>query len=271
MGAFESADWSQAMAGVDVVVHLAARVHVMRETASDPLTEFRAVNVGVTEALARAAATYGVQRLVFVSSIKVNGEATSGVPYTPDDPPAPHDPYGVSKWEAEQTLKSIAEATGLEVVVIRPPLIYGAGVRGNFLRLLKLVSLGMPLPFGAVHNRRSMVYNGNLASALMACAFHPKASGKTYLVADGEDLSTAELVRRLAIASRKRAVLVSVPPRALRWMGTLAGREAEIERLVGSLEVDSNLLRSELGWTAPFSIDDGIAETSRWFAEGRSR
>ena len=265
IGALESADWSKAVAGVDAVIHLAARVHVMRESAADPLAEFRAVNVGVTESVARAAAAQGVKRFVFVSSVKVNGEATSAKPFTSDDVPAPRDPYGISKWEAERALARIADTSGLEVAIVRPPLVYGPGVGGNFLRLLKLLRRGIPLPFGAVDNRRSMIYNGNLASVLRACAVHPGAAGKTYLVSDGEDLSTAELTRRLAAVLGMRARLVPVPPPVLRLAGALTGKAGEIDRLVGSLRVDASRVRDELGWKPPHTVQEGLTETAAWF------
>jgi len=259
-------DWSAALEGVDAVVHLAARVHVLRDTAADPVAEYRVVNVEATQGLARAAAARGVKRLVFASSIKVNGEATGDRPFRHDDVPAPADPYGVSKWEAECALHRISHETGLEVVVVRPPLVYGPGVGGNFRRLLKLVVRGMPLPFGAVDNRRSMIYNGNLANALAACSFHPDAAGKTYLVSDGEDLSTADLVRRLAAALGVTARLLPVPPQILRLAGALTGRTAEIDRLTGSLRVDSAPIRTELGWGAAYSMQEGLADTAGWFA-----
>lgn len=272
MAAFESVDdCSRALAGVDAVVHLAARVHVMRETLGDPLSAFRAINDGVTDKLARAAVAHGVRRFVYVSSVKVNGEATTAAPYGPDDPPLPADAYGLSKWEAEQSLRTIAEGSALEVTVVRPPLVYGPGVGGNFLRLLRLVARGIPLPFGAVQNRRSMIYNGNLAHALIACAVHPDASGKTYCVSDGEDLSTPELVRRLAVALGTNARLLPVPVGILRLAGALTGRAAEIDRLVGSLRVDSSHICSDLAWSPPFSVEEGIAETARWFAGSDSK
>jgi nucleoside-diphosphate-sugar epimerase len=263
-------DWSAAVAGVDAIVHLAARVHVMRETARDPLALFREVNVDATEALARAAAGRGVKRLVYVSSIKVNGEHTPDVPFRPDDVPQPQDPYGISKWHAEQTLWRIARETGLEVVVVRPPLVYGPGVKGNFLRLLRLARLGIPLPIGALKNRRSMVYVANLCDALTQCIPHPRAAGNTFLVSDGEDLSTCDLVARLAHAGGARARLWRVSPRILRIGASITGRSAEIDRLASSLIVDSSCLLDTLGWTPPFSVDEGLRETVQWYCRGAS-
>jgi nucleoside-diphosphate-sugar epimerase len=258
-------DWSAALSGMSAVVHLAARVHVMKETASDALAEFRRVNTEGTEHLARAAAKAGVRRFVYVSSIKVNGEVTHGRPFSPADAGSPVDPYGVSKWEAEVALARVASETGLEVVVVRPPLVYGANVRGNFLRLLKLARLGLPLPFGAARNLRSLVFVRNLADALVRCIEHPKAVGQTYLVSDGEDLSTAELCRRLSRALGKTPRLLPVPTGVLKSVAAVAHRDAEFQRLFGSLQVDSSSLRAQLEWQPPFTVDQGIAETAAWF------
>jgi nucleoside-diphosphate-sugar epimerase len=258
-------DWNAALHGVDVVVHTAARVHVMRDTASDPLAAFRRVNVAATERLARAAVENGVRRLVFLSSIKVNGDATTGRAFSAAEPAAPRDAYGISKHEAEQVLQRIARESGLELVIVRPPLVYGPGVGGNFLRLLRLVERGIPLPLGAVHNRRSMIYNGNLADALIACAAHPAAADKTYLVSDGDDRSTSSLIGELASGMGKRARLLRVPPSALDWAGRLTGKREEVERLTGSLVVDSSPIRRELDWHAPFSVHDGLERTTEWF------
>jgi nucleoside-diphosphate-sugar epimerase len=262
-------DWTKAVIGIDAVVHLAGRVHVVNETAIEPLQAFRAVNLGATEALAQAAARAGVRRYVYVSSIKVNGEATAGQPFSANDPPHPRDPYGVSKWDAEQALRRIEKETDLEVAVVRPPLVYGPGVRGNFLRLMKLVRSGIPLPFGAVANQRSMIYNGNLAHALIACTVKREAAGNTYLVSDGDDLSTADLVRLLAKSMGKTARLLPVPVGILRFLGASTGKAEDIDRLVSSLRVDSSRLRADLGWRPPFSVEEGIAETARWFAASR--
>lgn len=259
------APWPVLLDDVDVVIHLAARVHVMKDTAADPLAEFRAVNVAGTEAIARAAAERGVTRLVYVSSIKVNGEHTHGAPFTERDAPRPQDPYGTSKWEAEQTLRALAHETGLAVTIVRPPLVYGPQVRGNFLRLLKLVRSGIPLPFGAVNNRRSMIYVGNLVDALIACSTVGKAAGRTYLASDGEDLSTAALLDQVGRAMHKRTRLWHIPIRWLRAAGLCAGRGDEISRLVDSLCVDSSALRAELGWRPPYSVVQGVQETVHWF------
>ncbi len=262
-------DWSSALARVDAVVHLAARVHVMREKASQPLTAFRAVNVVPTERLARAAAMHGVKRFVYVSSIKVNGESTADKPFLSDDVPDPQDAYAISKWEGEQVLWRVAKETGLEVTVARLPLVYGPGVRGNFLRLLKLIERGVPLPLASIDNRRSMIYIGNLADALIACAAHPAAAGNAYLVSDGEDVSTPQLIGELARLLGKSARLWPFPSALLRSMGRLIGKAAEVERLISSLQVDSSRIRTELEWMPPFTVAQGLAETVRWFVNHR--
>ncbi len=258
-------NWAEALTGIEVVVHLAARVHVLKDRARNPLAEFRLVNVAGTERLARKAALAGVRRLVYVSSIKVNGERTHEMPFTETDIPAPQDAYGLSKWEAEQALRKIAEETGLEAVIVRPPLVYGPGVGGNFLRLMDWIDGGVPMPLGSIRNSRSLIYLGNLVEALMVCAMHPLAAGKIFLVSDGEDVSTPELIRCLARAMKCRARLVPFPPVLLRLAGALAGKSAEIERLTGSLRVDSSKIFRELQWTPSFSVDQGLRETARWY------
>jgi nucleoside-diphosphate-sugar epimerase len=260
-------EWRNALAGASVVVHLAARVHIMRETASDALAEFRRVNVAGTERLARMAASAGVRRLVYVSSIKVNGEATEARPFSASDEPCPLDPYGMSKWEAEQVLAHIGAQSPLEIVIVRPPLVYGPGVRGNFLRLMKLAGLGLPLPLGGARNLRSLVFVRNLADALVTCAVHPHAMGRTFLVSDGEDISTADLFRRLAHFLRRTPRLFSVPDEILSGIASATGRAAELQRLFGSLQVDASPLRRDLGWTPPHTIDEGLAETAAWYLQ----
>lgn len=258
-------DWRTALEGAGGVVHLAARTHVLRETAADPLAAYRRVNVGGTERLARAAAAQGVQRLVFLSSVKVNGERTDARPYSADDAPCPEDAYGVSKLEAERALARVAAETGLEVVVLRPPLVYGPGVKGNFLRLMNLVARGVPLPLGAVDNRRSFIYTGNLAGAIVKALDAPQAAGRTYLVSDGEDVSTPDLVRGLARALGVKPRLLSLPLAALGLAATLAGKRAEFARLTGSLQVDSSRIRRELHWEPRYSLTQGLTQTARWY------
>jgi nucleoside-diphosphate-sugar epimerase len=258
-------DWRAALEGVQCVVHLAARTHVLKESAADPLAEYRRANVEATERLARQAAAAGVRRLVFMSSIKVNGEATSGRPYTEADPPRPEDAYGTSKWETEQALARIATETGLQVVVLRPPLVYGPGVKGNFLRLMRLVASGTPLPLASIANRRSLVYVGNLADAVIAAADVPGAAGRTYLVADDEGVSTPDLVRAIGTALGARARLLPCPPALLELGAGLAGRRAEIARLTGSLQVDAQAAARELGWRPRVDLERGLAATARWY------
>ena len=260
-----STDWSDALANVQTVIHCAARVHVMHDHAQDPLTEFRRVNTLGTETLARAAAHCGVNRLIFLSSIKVNGEST--LPLSPFDeasPAKPQDSYAISKWEAEQSLTQIATETGLEVVTLRCPLVYGPGVKGNFLRLLQAVDHGIPLPLALAKNRRSLIYLDNLTNAIATCLTHPAAARKTYLVSDGEDVSTAELIARIAQALGKPSRLWPCPLGLMELAGRMTGKSDEIARLLGSLCIDSSRICSELDWRPPYTLEQGLAETAQW-------
>jgi nucleoside-diphosphate-sugar epimerase len=256
-------DWSAALTGVDTVIHLAARVHVMGETSGDPLTAYRQVNVAGTESLARQAAAQGVRRFIFLSSVKVHGEETA-VPYTEQLHPAPQDAYGVSKLEAENILYKISAETGLEVVIIRPPLIYGPGVKANFLSLLKIVDQGVPLPLASIPNARSFLYLGNLIDAIAKCINHPQAAGQVFLISDGEDFSTPKLIRLMATALNRRARLLPFPPSLMRLAGKLTGKSMAVDRLLGSLVVDSGKIRRELGWKPPFTMAEGLAVTAKW-------
>jgi len=252
-------DWRMALLDLDVVVHLAGRAHVMREEAIDPLAEFRRVNVECTLNLAKqAAATASVRRFVFMSSVGVNGTATASVPFSEWDNPSPQEAYAVSKYEAETALKLLAAQTGLEVGIIRPPLVYGPDAPGNFGRLCRLVRRGLPLPFGAIHNRRSLVALGNLVDFIVTCMEHPSAANETFLVSDGDDLSTTDLVCRLAHAMGHRARLVPVPASALMAGATLLGKRELAQRLLGSLQVDISKARRVLGWVPPISVDEGM-------------
>lgn len=256
-------DWRAALEGIDAVVHLAARAHVMRDGAADPLALFRRINRDGAIRLAEQAAAAGVRRLLFVSSIKVNGEATRpDRPFTADDPPAPVDPYGISKAEAEAGLAEIAARTGLSLAILRPPLVHGPGAKGNLATLIRVIEKGWPLPLGAIDNRRSLIGVANLADAL-AFLVASDAQGR-FLIRDGEDLSTPELIRRLAQAIDRPARLLPVPVGLLRFLGRLTGRSAAIDRLTGSLVVDDSRLR-ELGWTPPIGLTAGL----RAFATGR--
>lgn len=260
------ADWRGSLAGVDTVVHLAARVHVMHDTDTDPLAEFRRINVEGTLNLARQAAAAGARRFVFVSSIKVNGEQTApGRPFSVDDAPAPGDPYGVSKLEAEQGLRNLTGETGLEVTVIRPPLVYGPGVKANFLRMMTWLHRGYPLPFGAIDNRRSLVALDNLVDLIITCCRHPNAAQQTFLVSDGEDISTTDLLRRTAKALGSSARLIPVPASTLCAVAKALGRADFAQRLCGSLQVDISQTCRLLGWAPVVGLDDALADTARQF------
>lgn len=266
----EVADWSAHLSGVDAVVHCAARVHVMNEGAIDPLAAFRKVNVEGTLRLARQAAEAGVRRFVFLSSIKVNGEGTElGKPYTADDQPAPLDPYGVSKWEAEQALLALAAQTSMEVVIIRPVLVYGPGVKANFRSMMNWLNKGVPLPFGAIGNQRSLVALDNLVDLVVTCIDHPEAANQVFLVSDGEDLSTTQLLRRMASALGKSPLLLPVPSRWLNGAARLVGKGAVAQRLCGSLQVDIEKTRQMLGWTPPLGVDDALKKAAHHFLEHR--
>ncbi|MES9828518.1 MAG: NAD-dependent epimerase/dehydratase family protein [Candidatus Thiodiazotropha sp.] len=253
-------DWSSALDGMDTVVHLAARVHVMRESESDPLAAFRRVNVAGSAALARQAAEAGVKRMIYLSSVKVNGERTHGEPYRADDEPRPEDAYGISKWEAEQALFRVAEQTELELVIVRPVLVYGAGVKGNFERLMRLIRRDVPLPLGGISNRRSFLSIQNLLDFLHCCVVHPDAAGEIFLAADGEGLSTPDLIRKLAHAMDCRARLYPVPLTLLRFGGWLTGRSSMIARLTEDLQVDLSKNRERLGWAPVMEMDRALSE-----------
>lgn len=259
-------DWMNALRGVDVIIHLAARVHVMKETAADPLAEFLKVNLHGTANLARQAARAGVRRLVYVSSIGVNGNLTGKEQaFSEKDTPHPHNAYAISKWQAEQALWEIAQETGLEVVVVRPPLVYGPAAKGNFPRLLAAIDKGIPLPLKGATNLRSMVYVGNLVDALIACATHPAAAGRTFLVSDGKDVSTAILVEKLSRALRRNNRSFYLPPMLVRVAAALLGRSAQADSLFGSLRVSDAKIRSELGWIPPYTLEQGLQATAEWY------
>ena len=255
-------DWSAALADIETVVHVAARVHVMQDKAQSPLSEYRRVNVDGTANLARQAAAAGVKRFIFISSVKVNGEETSFEnPFQADAEAAPQDPYGISKMEAEMQLKAISNETGMEFVTIRPPLVYGPGVKANFRALIKLVGLGLPLPLGAIHNKRSMVYIDNLIDLVVTCIDHPQAANQTFLVSDGNDVSTPGLIKTLAHAMHKPVRLVPVPVWLLKVAAFLVGKGGAIERLSSNLQVDISKTTHLLAWTPPISVDDAMRRT----------
>ncbi|GAJ95829.1 NAD-dependent epimerase/dehydratase family protein [Rhizobium rhizogenes] len=263
MGTFDGAtDWARALAGVETVVHLAARVHVMNDTSSDPLAAFRAANVDATVNLARQAARAGVKRFIFLSSIKVNGEATvPGQPFRASDTPHPEDPYGQSKREAEEVLLAIGAETGMEIVVIRPPLVYGPGVKANFASLMKWAGRPFPWPFGLVTNRRSLVFVGNLVDFILLSAHHPGAVNRVFLISDGADLSIGELIGKLSTAMGRKALLLPIPPGLLEGLAALLGRRAAAQRLLGSLQVDIGETMAITGWSPPYSVDEGLRLT----------
>jgi len=263
-------DCEKQLRAIDAIVHLVARVHVMRESAADALGAFRRVNVDGTLALAKQAANAGVRRFVFVSSIKVNGESTApGRPFAPDQSVAPVDPYGRSKWEAEEGLRDIARVTGMEIVVIRPPLVYGPGVGANFLAMMKWLHKGSLLPLGAVtQNRRSLVAVSNLVDLIAKCSRHTAAAGQTFLVSDAEDLSTADLLKRLGRALGTPPRLIAVPVPLLRMGATLVGRSDIADRLLGSLVVDISKTSELLGWHPPVGVDRELEATARHYLEG---
>lgn len=253
--------WQSSLKGVDAVIHLAARVHVMKETHDDPLEAFRNVNTQGTLNLAKQAVDAGVKRFVYLSSIKVNGEKTQDTPFYAHDQPNPHDPYAVSKFEAEQQLLTLGKESGLEVVIIRPPLVYGHGVKGNFSRLIKLVEKSIPLPLAGIKNSRSLVSLQNLCSFIQVCLAHPKAAGEVFLVSDGQDLSTSELFEHIAMALGKKSRLFYLPQGLIRLLTHLLNRGAEYERLFGSLQVDIAKNEQLLGWKPSISVETGIRKT----------
>ncbi len=271
MSTFDGAtDWAKVLAGVETVVHLAARVHVMNDTSSDPLAAFRAVNVDATVNLARQAARAGVRRFIFLSSIKVNGEATvPGRSFRASDTPHPEDPYGQSKREAEEALLAIGVETGMEIVVIRPPLVYGPGVKANFASLIKWAGRLFPWPFGLVINCRSLVFVGNLVDFILLSTHHLAAGNRVFLISDGADLSIGELIGKLSAAMGRKALLLPIPPRLLEGLAALLGRRAAAQRLLGSLQVDIGETVAITGWSPPYSVDEGLRLTVAASSGGR--
>jgi UDP-glucose 4-epimerase len=262
-------DHSNFLSDVDVLIHCAARVHIMNDKFLDPLAEFRLINTLGTLSLAKQAALSGVKRFIYVSSIKVNGESTTDrAHYKSSDEPSPQDPYGVSKAEAEAGLKLIADETGMEVVIIRPPLVYGPGVKANFAAMLKLVSTGIPLPFGCINqNKRSMVYVENLVSLIGECIHNPNAANHTFLVSDDNDLSTKEFVKGLSVGLGKSGFMLPIPSVLFSITGKVLGKSAVIDRLCGSLQVDINHTKDTLNWQPPYSVEQGFSATAKYFKE----
>lgn len=252
-------DWSSALQGVDCVIHCAALTKSTQQNAKIVMSEYRRVNVEGSKHLAEAAAKMGVKRIVYISSIKVNGEYTEpGRPFSISDDPNPSDPYGISKWEAEQALWEVAAKTGLEVVIIRPPLVYGPGVKGNMARLNSMLRSGIPFPFASIENRRSLIGIENLISYILLCLDNPKAAGKTLLVSDGEDVSTPDLLRYIAFYSGVSLHLFSVPEFFFTSVGKLLGQQSALERLIGSLQIDSRPAADLFSWNRPHTLEEGI-------------
>lgn len=260
-------DWRPALRDVSVVIHLAARTHVMREASANPFNEYRRANVLATARLAQSAADCGVRRLIFLSSIKVNGERTTLQPFRETDEPRPEDAYGITKLEAEQELLRIASTSPLSIAVLRPPLVYGPGVKGNFLVLLRALRRGVPLPLARVENKRSFIYVDNLASAIVTCVTDNRSDNQTFLVSDGEDMSTPELLRRLSSILGSSASLYPVPAIFLRVAGAMPRMGPQIRRLTESLQIDNFKIGDVLGWRPPHSTEQGLAATARWFSE----
>ena len=261
MDASSNTNWTDALRDIDVVIHLFARVHVMDEQAADPLLEFRNINVNATIALAKLAAKQGIKRFVFLSSVKVNGESTSHKPFSESDLPHPQDAYAISKWEAEEALKKISKDTGMEVVIIRPPLVYGSNVKANFLKMMQYIKRGIPLPLGAIQNKRSLISIDNLVDFIMTTISHPKAANETFLISDDEDVSTTDLLHRIAQCMGKSARLISVPPKILFFIFNIVGRQDFGDRLLGSLEIDITKAKKLLDWSPPKTLNEGLKAT----------
>jgi len=259
-------DCSAMLNDIEIIIHLAARVHVMQDTSQNPLAEFLVVNFHTTVNLAQQAAVAGVKRFVYVSSAKVNGEHTEqGQRFSENDIPNPQDPYAISKWQAELALHEIGKKTGMQIVIVRPPLVYGGRVKANFLKLMWLVDKPLPLPLGNINNSRSMIYVDNLVDALIACATHPNASGQTYLVSDDEHLSTQALVRSLSTVLSKPDRVFPFPVWMLGFLARLVGKSDAVNRLTQSLVIDNSKIKSQLGWHPPFTLEQGLTETAKWF------
>lgn len=264
-------NWKDFLTDVDFVIHLAARVHILQDTDRAPLQAFRRVNLQGTERLAQQAAHAGVKRFVFMSTIGVNGSNSGSSAFSESDEPMPHNAYSVSKLEAETRLKEINTKTGMEIVIVRSPLVYGPGNPGNFLSLLRVIAKGIPLPLASVSNIKSFTYVKNLADALICCSLHPKAAGQMYIVSDGVDVSTPELVRSLAAALCKPSRLFPFQPSLIRFAGKLTGKSEAVDRLLSSLTVDISKIRRELGWEPTYTMEQGLRETAEWFKKTGKR
>lgn len=259
--------WSAALNDVDAIVHLAARVHVMNDTSEDPMSAYREVNVEGTRRLAESAVARGVRHFIFISSIKVNGEETTKQPFSEEDIPKPEGAYSESKWEAEQVLRDIEAESDLKVTILRLPLLYGPSVKANFLKLIRLVDRGIPIPFGSVTNKRSLLGLGNLSDLICHCIDHPESQGETFVVSDGQDLSTAELVDKIGLAINKKPRLVPIPIVFLHGLSRMIGRRGVARRLTSSLVIDSTKVRTRLNWHPPYSVEHELKRTGAWYAE----
>jgi|APSaa5957512535_1039671.scaffolds.fasta_scaffold12232_2 nucleoside-diphosphate-sugar epimerase len=271
-GISATTDWNYALQGIDCIIHTAARVHIMSDTANDPREEFREINTKGTLNLARQASESDVKRFVYISSIKVNGESTQlDMPFIEDNKFVPTDPYALSKYEAELGLLELAKKTQMEVVIIRPPLVYGPGVKANFQSMMKWLYKGVPLPFGSIHNKRSLVALDNLVNFIITCIDHPAAANQVFLVSDGEDLSTTQLLSRVAIALGKKPRLLPVNQQMLELGLKLVSKKDLAQRLCSSLQVDISKAEKLLNWTPPVSVDEGLRKTAEHFLESQSK
>ena len=261
MEASGNTNWTDALRGVDIVIHLLARVHVMDEEAADPLLEFRNINVNATIALAKLAAKQGIKRFIFLSTVKVNGESTSNKPFSEFDLPHPQDAYAISKWEAEEALKKISKDTGMELVIIRSPLVYGPNLKANFLKMMQFIKRGIPLPLGAIQNKRSLISIDNLVDFITTAISHPKAAHQTFLISDDEDISTTDLLRRIGKHIGKPVRLIPLHPKILSFLFKILGRQDFGDRLLGSLEVDITKAKKLLAWSPPKTLDEGLRAT----------
>ena len=260
----DKTEWGEALQDIDTVIHLAGRVHKIRDLGKDPKELYERVNVDGTKKLVMQSIKKRVKRFIFLSTVKVNGEENKN-PYKETDIPSPQDAYSISKYEAEINIKDITKTSEMEFVIIRPPLVYGPCVKANFLKLIRIVDRGIPLPFASIGNKRSMIYIENLVDAVLLCVQHPNAAGQTYLVSDGQDVSTPGLIRMIAAALQTKPRLFRCPPLALYMAGRFTGKGPTVDRLIGSLTVDTGKIKSELGWTAPFTLGEGLQKTAFWY------
>lgn len=256
--------WAEHLRSVDIVIHLAARVHILKDHLNEPLKAYRETNVLGTKRLVQESITAGVRRFIFMSSIKVNGES-SVLPLSESDSPAPEDAYGISKWEAEQTIRETVVGSTMEYVILRPPLMYGPGVKANFYRLIRAVEKGIPFPLKTVNSRRSMLYLGNLIDAIRVCMLHQAAGNETFLISDGEDISVVDLVEKIGRNLGKHARLIAVPQKLLLTIGRLTGYQGELRRLLTPLQIDNRKIRTKLTWDPPFSLEEGLRDTVKWY------